>query len=89
MDKAFLGVNGLSADFGLSAPNVFTAESRRAIIAASRMRIALADHSKLGVESLSASPRSTRWTMLVTDSDATPEQLDPIREMGIEVLVAE
>ncbi len=88
VDKAFLGVNGLSADFGISAPNVFTAESRRAIIAASRVRIALADHSKLGVESLYRVSPLDALDFLITDNEATPEQLDPIREMGVEVLVA-
>lgn len=88
VDKAFLGVNGLSAGFGLSSPNPFTAESRKAIIAAARTRIALADHSKLGIEALYYVAPLDAIDVLVTDANATDEQLAPIRERGVEVLVA-
>lgn len=89
VDKAFLGVNGLSAPFGLSAPNPFTAESRRAMLEAARTRIALADHSKLGVETLYRVAPLDALDMLVTDASATDEQLAPLREAGVEVLRAE
>ncbi|MHB9026670.1 MAG: DeoR/GlpR family DNA-binding transcription regulator [Armatimonadota bacterium] len=87
VDKVFLGVNGLSAEFGLSAPNVFTAETRKAMIAASRSRIALADHSKLGVESLYHVAPLDVLDTLVTDPAASEEQLKPFRDAEIEVLV--
>jgi DeoR family fructose operon transcriptional repressor len=88
-DKAVLGVNGLSAAFGLSAPNPFTAESRAAMLQAARTRIALADHSKLGMETLYRVAPLDALDILVTDSAATDEQLAPVREAGVEVLVAE
>lgn len=89
VDKAFLGANGISAEFGISAPNPFTAESRRAIIAAARERVALADHSKLGIELLHRVAPLTALDILVTDAAADDAQLLPIREAGVEVLVAE
>ncbi|MHB0939824.1 MAG: DeoR/GlpR family DNA-binding transcription regulator [Armatimonadota bacterium] len=89
VDKAFVGVNGLSAGFGLSAPNPFTAESRRAMLACARQRIGLADHSKLGVESLYRVAPLNALNMLITDAGAGDEQLVPLREAGVEVLVAE
>ena len=89
VDKAFVGVNGLSADFGLSAPNPFTAESRRAMLAAARQCIALTDHSKLCVESLYRVAPLNALDILVTDAGADEEQLAPLREAGVEVLVAE
>jgi DeoR/GlpR family transcriptional regulator of sugar metabolism len=89
VDKAFLGANGVSAEFGISAPNVFTAETRKAMIHAARTRIALADNSKLGVETLYRISPLNALDVLVTDAHATDEQLDPIREAGVEVLVAE
>jgi DeoR family fructose operon transcriptional repressor len=88
-DKAFLGVNGLSAAFGLSAPNPFTAESRRAIMDAARTRIALADHSKLGMDTLYRIAPLDALDILVTDPGAADDQLAPIREAGVEVIVAE
>lgn len=89
VDIAFVGVNGLSVDFGLSAPNPYTAESRRAMLAAARRRVALADHSKLGVETLYHVAPLDAVDLLVTDSHADDRQLTPIRQAGVEVLVAE
>lgn len=88
VDKAFLGINGLSAGFGLSAPNVFTAETRKAMIRAARMRIGLADHSKLGLESLYRVEPVTALDVLVTDGGAREDQLQGIRDLGVDVLVA-
>lgn len=89
VDKAFLGANGISTNFGISAPNVFTAESRKAMIAAARTCIALADHSKLGIESLyRVSPIDT-LDILVTDTQANDTQIGAIRDLGIEVICAE
>lgn len=87
VDKAFLGANGLSVEFGISAPNVFTAESRKAMIDASRTRIALADHSKIGVETFYRVAPLDILDMLITDSLSSAEQLDPMRDLGIEVLI--
>jgi DeoR family fructose operon transcriptional repressor len=88
VDKAFVGVNGLSAHFGLSAPNPFTAESRRAMLAAARASIALADHSKLGEETLYQVAPLTALDTLITDAGAPADTLAPLREAGLEVLVA-
>ncbi len=89
VDKAFLGVNGISASFGMSAPNPYTAESRRSMLNAARQRIALADHSKLGVESLYRVAPLTALDLLVTDARAGADQLASFRDAGIEVLVGE
>ena len=89
VDKAFLGANGISLSFGISAPNVFTAETRKAMIAAARTRVALADHSKLGVENLYRVAALDALDILITDHLASEEQIDPIRELGIEVVKAE
>ena len=88
VDRAFLGANALSADFGISAPNPFTAESRRAMLNAARIRIALADHSKLGDEALYRVASLDALDILVTDAGASEEQLAPIRDTGVEVLLA-
>jgi DeoR family fructose operon transcriptional repressor len=88
VDKAFVGVNGISADFGLSAPNPFTAASRRAMLAAARQCIGLADHSKLGVEALYRVAPLIELDLLITDAGAGEEQLASLREAGVEVVVA-
>jgi DeoR family fructose operon transcriptional repressor len=89
VDKAFLGVNGLSAGFGLSAPNPYTADSRAAMLRAARTCVALADSSKLGVETVYHVAPLDALDLLVTDAAATDAQLAPLRDAGVEVLVAE
>lgn len=89
VDKAFLGVNGISAGFGLSAPNPYTAESRRSMIQAARQRVALADHTKLGVESLYRVAPLSALDILVTDSHSSEDQQAALREAGVEVLIGE
>lgn len=89
VDVAFLGANGISAAFGISAPNVYTALTRKAMMDAAHRRVALADHSKLGVEALYRVAAVDELTMLITDSQATSEQLAQLRNAHVEVLIAE
>ncbi len=88
VDQAFLGVNGISADFGLSAPNIYTAETRKAMIAAARNRIALADHRKLGIETLYGVAPLDSIDLLITDAGAGEELLSPLRATGLEIVRA-
>jgi DeoR family fructose operon transcriptional repressor len=88
VDTAFLGANGLSAEFGISAPNIFTAETRKAMMGAARRRIALADHSKLGVESLYRVAPISSLDVLVTDADASEAQVAEFHSAGIDVVTA-
>ncbi len=88
VDKAFLGVNGISTGFGLSAPNPFTAESRKAMMSAARQTIALADHNKLGVENLYFVAKLDELDILITDSGASPENIENIITAGVEVIQA-
>jgi DeoR family fructose operon transcriptional repressor len=88
VDIAFLGANGISVEFGLSSPNVFTAESRKAMIASARRRVVLADHTKLGVDTFHHVAGLDAVDVLVTDAGAEDAQVAPIRAAGVEVLVA-
>jgi DeoR family fructose operon transcriptional repressor len=88
VDRAFLGVNGISVGFGMSAPNPFTAESRKAMMAAARQTVALADHNKLGVENLYFVAKLEDLDMLITDKSALPESVDNIIAAGVEVIQA-
>lgn len=88
VDKAFLGVNGLSTGFGLSAPNPFTAESRKAMMESARQKIALAAHNKLGVENLYFVAKLEELDMLITDDGALKENIESISATGVDVIRA-
>lgn len=86
-DKAILGANGLTAEAGLTSPNPFTAQTKRAMIAASREVIIVADHTKLGRIALYAVAPIGAICTLVTDDKANPELIDAIRSAGVEVVI--
>ena len=69
-DLAFVGANGISADFGLSTPDPAEAAVKRAIVEAARRVVVVADTSKFGVESLVRFAALDEIDMLVTDAAA-------------------
>ena len=85
VDLLFIGVNGLDAQKGLTCINGDEAEINRSMVQQAKRKIAVTDHSKLGVV--------TRWVicptesieMLITDSGATDKMIAPFLEKKIEV----
>ncbi|MFQ4148601.1 DeoR/GlpR family DNA-binding transcription regulator [Arthrobacter sp. LAPM80] len=53
LDVLFLGVHGVDAQAGFTTPNLLEAEMDRALIAAARRVVVLADHSKWGTVGIS------------------------------------
>ena len=85
VDLLFIGVNGIDAQKGLTCINGDEVEINRTMVQQAKRKIAVADHSKLGVV--------TRWQicptqsidMLITDSGATDKMIAPFLEKKIEV----
>ena len=53
LDVLFMGVHGVTADGGLTTPNLLEAETDRALVAASSRLVVVADHTKWGIRGLS------------------------------------
>ena len=53
LDVLFMGVHGVTADAGLTTPNLLEAETNRALVAASARIVVVADHTKWGIRGLS------------------------------------
>ena len=87
-DVAFIGTNGISAKHGLSTPDHSEAAVKRAIVKGARQVVCLADAGKLGEEHLVSFASLDEIDVLVTDSRATTEQLAPVIEAGVKVVVA-
>ncbi|PJI93921.1 DeoR/GlpR family DNA-binding transcription regulator [Luteimicrobium subarcticum] len=85
---AFLSGNGLTAVRGLSTPNAQVASVDRAIVAAAQEVVVLADHTKLGVETMMQTVPSESIAHLITDDQADEDELEQLRRLGIEVHVA-
>ena len=87
-DVVFLGTNGISAAHGLSTPDHSEAAVKRAIVAAGRQVVLLADSDKLGQEHLVRFARLDQVDVIVTDDRATPDQITPLTDAGIKVVLA-
>ncbi|MFJ5229346.1 DeoR/GlpR family DNA-binding transcription regulator [Kitasatospora sp. NPDC088391] len=68
VDVLVVGAHGVSERAGLTTPNLAEAQTNRAMIAAARRVVAVADHSKWGVVGLSAFAALDELDCLVTDS---------------------
>ncbi|MBT0770670.1 DeoR/GlpR transcriptional regulator [Kineosporia sp. J2-2] len=87
--RVFMSGNGLTAERGLSTPNLVVAGMDRAMAAAGEEIVVLADHTKIGQETMAQTVPADQIAHLVT-SDRTPgEVIGQFRDSGVEVHVAE
>jgi ribose transport system substrate-binding protein len=89
VDKAFIAGTGLSTDFGLSNTNIPEAGVKQAMLRAAREVILLADHTKIGTESLVKIAPLECIHRLITDAGISPHDRAALIQRGIEVTVAE
>jgi len=88
VDVAFVGVNGISVERGLTTHNEEEAEINRAMVYAARRVVVVADHGKLGKATLIQICPIEAAHVLVTDREAQIEQLRSFRQAGLEVVLA-
>jgi DeoR/GlpR family transcriptional regulator of sugar metabolism len=89
LDKAVLGVTAIDPAFGMSAADFPQAETKQLLIKAARQRIALSEHTKFGRQSFALVAPVTDIDILVTDSGVDQKYVEQLREMGVQVIVAE
>ncbi len=87
-DVVFLGTNGVTVERGLTTPDLAEAQVKRALVAAARRVVVLADHTKLGVSDFALVAPLSAVDVLITDSDAAPELVDEIEAAGPRVVRA-
>jgi DeoR/GlpR family transcriptional regulator of sugar metabolism len=87
--RAFLSGNGLTVERGLSTPNIHVAGVDQAIAAAAEEVVVLADHTKLGVDTMFQTVPTSGIAHLVTDAGASPALLAAFGTAGVEVIAAE
>ncbi|GEA14473.1 MAG: DeoR family transcriptional regulator, fructose operon transcriptional repressor [Moorella sp. (in: firmicutes)] len=88
VDKVFLATNGLDVERGLTTPNIYEAQTKQKMVKAGREVIVLADHSKFGRISLGLICPVTAVNRVITDPGAPVEDLERLKERGVEVIVA-
>jgi DeoR/GlpR family transcriptional regulator of sugar metabolism len=88
LDVLFLGVHGISADAGLTTPNLLEAETDRAFVAASGRLVVVADHVKWGVRGLSRIAGLDEVDVLVSDHGLTSSARAEIKEHVDRLVIA-
>lgn len=88
VDVAFVASNGVSVSRGLSTPDVAEAATKRAMVAAGRQVILLADHTKVSDEHFVRFADLTDVDVFVTDAGLSDEEADQFRRTGLEVVLA-
>lgn len=87
--KAFISGNGFTSERGLSTPSPLVAATDRAFANAAQQVVVLADHTKLGQDTMCQTVQTSRVHTLITDRGADPVLLAAIREAGVDVRVAD
>jgi DeoR/GlpR family transcriptional regulator of sugar metabolism len=89
VDKAVLGVSAIDPGYGISTASQAEAQIKKMILKSARVSIALADHCKFGNQGFAYVGPITDIDILVTDSATDPHYLRPIREAGVELILAD
>jgi DeoR/GlpR family transcriptional regulator of sugar metabolism len=88
LDQVFLGVHGMDPRSGFTTPNVLEADTDRALAAAGRRLVVVADSSKWGVIGISSIARLDEADVLVTDAGLAPAAREIAAEQVRELLIA-
>jgi DeoR family transcriptional regulator of aga operon len=86
-DKVFLGTDGLTLGSGATTANIFMAEVDRMMVERSRQVILVTDSSKIGRVGFIPVQPVRAFHMLITDTNAPPDIVQSIRDMGVEVIL--
>lgn len=84
-DIMFIGVDGIDAKQGLTCTNPSEAEVLRKLVHHSKMKVVVADHSKLGAISKYLLCPTKEIDRLITDSGASASAIAPFEKLGISV----
>ena len=85
VDMAFVGVDGVDAQRGLTTQNEVEAATDRALIARAKRTIVVADASKLGRVAFAEIAGIERAEQLITNAGADAEQVERLRAAGLDV----
>jgi DeoR/GlpR family transcriptional regulator of sugar metabolism len=89
LDMLFLGVHGMSSRSGFTTPNLSEADTNRALVAAARRLVVLADHTKWDMIGIATIAALSEAHVLVTDSGLDNEARDELAAQVGDLIIAE
>jgi DeoR family transcriptional regulator of aga operon len=81
----FIGADGIDAVWGASCLSSDESDLNSAMVKLARRRIAVVDHSKFGVVAGWRICQTRDLHVLITDTGATEEMIEPFRKAGVDV----
>ncbi|WP_405462181.1 MULTISPECIES: DeoR/GlpR family DNA-binding transcription regulator [unclassified Streptomyces] len=93
VSRAFLSGSGLTAERGLSTSNMLSASVDRALVQAAAEVVVLADHTKLGADTMFQTVPTELVTRLVTDEpppqdERAAAEIQALADQGVEITLA-
>lgn len=88
VDKAFIGVGGITIEHGLTEFNFEEAGTKRVIIERARETIVVADHTKFGRVMLTSVASLSAIDRIITGLEVDEEIVTRVRQLGVEVILA-
>ena len=85
LDILFIGVNGIEVQRGLTASHADEAAINRIMVRQAKKKIAVVDHSKFGIAATHRFAGVEDLDLIITDTDATDEIIEPFLRKGLEV----
>jgi DeoR family transcriptional regulator of aga operon len=85
VDVAFVGVDGIDAERGLTTQNEVEAATNRALMERAKRTVVVADASKLGRVAFAEIAGLDRAEQLITNTGADAEQVERVRAAGLAV----
>jgi DeoR/GlpR family transcriptional regulator of sugar metabolism len=86
-DVAFLGADGLTLEGGATTANVLMAEVDRMMVERARKAVLVTDSSKISRAGFVPITPVASFDVLITDSNASPDFVEAVRNLGVEVIL--
>jgi len=87
-DLAFLGVNGISIEHGLTIPSLEEAETAAEVIRHSQRTVVVADHTKFGIVSHGKIADISDIDVIITDNGLAPRFSDDLVSLDVKLYSA-
>jgi len=88
VDLVMMGVHGMDPAAGFTTPNILEAELNRAMAAAARRLVVLADHTKWGVVGLSGIAALADADVVISDDGLPGPARDELSATGAQLIIA-
>lgn len=88
-DKAFIGANSISMQMGATTPNLYEAQVKQKVMECTKQSVLLCDSSKMGLTSMAKICPLSKFDIMISDSKLKGLSRDQIKELGINLIIAD